>query len=623
MADKKYNVILTAQDQTRAAFDSARRSVQGLNSVLGTLGIGLSVAGFASLIKGSIDSADALVDLHEKTGTSIKDLAGLKFAAEQNSTSLEAVAMAGKKLAVTLSDKPELFARMGITAQDSTGAMIQLADVFAGMPDGVNKTALAVKLMGKNGEEMIPFMNIGSAALRDYITKGREYANVSEDSARQAKRFNDQLAELKTQSEGSAMSLANLLLPNLTQTATAMNELAREGHPVLALWRALAGMGQVPWDLLMPPNNLAESLKSANRLKELKSELAGIQNNLAETGGRGGLVGRWLHGTREEQLQQVEILKNQIAVLEKHGAELDKKAPASAAAANSGKGRALLSGLGVGDSGMNDAIKLQIAQEKELRDAALEAQKIIYDIDPLSKAADYWEHLVELKDRGLITEEQIGRAYLKTYQAAEESAKKSSEAWQTFADNTQRTLSDVIYKGFNGTFDDIGELFKQMLLRMAADAAALSITSSAIPFLKNLLDGWGGGVPPVKVLPSGGVLTANGAAFDGGMASFARGGAFTNGLFNSPTPFRFAGGGGFNLGVMGEAGPEAVMPLTRGRDGKLGVQAQGGGGITIYNNPTYNVDSRTDRAEVIMSMERVARNSNAELVDKLQRAGVI
>src|SRR3990172_13415835 len=201
MADKKYNVILTAQDQTRAAFDSARRSVQGLNSVLGTLGIGLSVAGFASLIKGSIDSADALVDLHEKTGPPIKALAGLKFAAEQNSTSLETVAMAGKKLAVTLSDKPELFARMGITAKDSTGAMIQLADVSAGMPDGVNKTALAVKLMGKNGEEMIPFMNQGSAALRDYNDKGREYSNVSEDSARQAKRFNDQLAELKTQSE--------------------------------------------------------------------------------------------------------------------------------------------------------------------------------------------------------------------------------------------------------------------------------------------------------------------------------------------------------------------------------------------------------------------------------------
>jgi phage-related minor tail protein len=44
----------------------------------------------------------------------------------------------------------------------------------------------------------------------------------------------------------------------------------------------------------------------------------------------------------------------------------------------------------------------------------------------------------------------------------------------------------------------------------------------------------------------------------------------------------FASGGGFGRGVMGEAGPEAVMPLTRGADGKLGV-AGGGGNSMVVN----------------------------------------
>lgn len=62
-----------------------------------------------------------------------------------------------------------------------------------------------------------------------------------------------------------------------------------------------------------------------------------------------------------------------------------------------------------------------------------------------------------------------------------------------------------------------------------------------------------------------------------GMHAFAKGGAFTNRLFSVPTFFKFGAGGQF--GVMGEAGPEAVMPLTRGPGGRLGVDAHGAGAV--------------------------------------------
>ncbi len=48
--------------------------------------------------------------------------------------------------------------------------------------------------------------------------------------------------------------------------------------------------------------------------------------------------------------------------------------------------------------------------------------------------------------------------------------------------------------------------------------------------------------------------------------------AYSNGIVSSPTMFAFAKG----AGLMGEAGPEAIMPLTRGSDGSLGVRAVGG-----------------------------------------------
>lgn len=54
----------------------------------------------------------------------------------------------------------------------------------------------------------------------------------------------------------------------------------------------------------------------------------------------------------------------------------------------------------------------------------------------------------------------------------------------------------------------------------------------------------------------------------------------TGGIVSSTTPFGMRGG----MGIMGEAGPEAIMPLARGADGKLGVRGAGGGGQTIVMN---------------------------------------
>jgi tape measure domain-containing protein len=77
---------------------------------------------------------------------------------------------------------------------------------------------------------------------------------------------------------------------------------------------------------------------------------------------------------------------------------------------------------------------------------------------------------------------------------------------------------------------------------------------------------------------------ARGNVFDAdGIRAFARGGAFTNQIVQAPTLFRFARG----AGLMGEAGPEAIMPLKRMADGNLGVRTEGGGAnvtVTVINN---------------------------------------
>jgi phage-related minor tail protein len=64
------------------------------------------------------------------------------------------------------------------------------------------------------------------------------------------------------------------------------------------------------------------------------------------------------------------------------------------------------------------------------------------------------------------------------------------------------------------------------------------------------------------------------------VSAFAQGGSFSNSVVSSPTLFPFADG----VGLMGEAGPEAIMPLSRDSSGTLGVKAAGLGGSQVVVN---------------------------------------
>jgi len=109
-------------------------------------------------------------------------------------------------------------------------------------------------------------------------------------------------------------------------------------------------------------------------------------------------------------------------------------------------------------------------------------------------------------------------------------------------------------------------------------------------------------------------------AFGGLLASglnsvlpFAEGGSFAQGrvmpfakggVVSSPTTFPMRGA----TGLMGEAGPEAIMPLTRGPDGRLGVQTHGGGGNAVsvqMNISTPDVEGfRRSRSQIAAEMSR-------------------
>jgi lambda family phage tail tape measure protein len=129
-------------------------------------------------------------------------------------------------------------------------------------------------------------------------------------------------------------------------------------------------------------------------------------------------------------------------------------------------------------------------------------------------------------------------------------------------------------------FSSVAEYFADMAAKMIAEWIKLAILNTVL----KLFPGFGGAgaglsdlSAPATINNPLGVLNANGNAFaSNNIIPYANGG-----IVNRPTMFKFARGGAMATGVMGEAGPEAIMPLKRGADGKLGVASAGGSGVTV------------------------------------------
>ena len=131
------------------------------------------------------------------------------------------------------------------------------------------------------------------------------------------------------------------------------------------------------------------------------------------------------------------------------------------------------------------------------------------------------------------------------------------------------TLEKGLSRGLRKAFD--GVVFDGMKLSEALSTVAQSLSNSAYnAAIKPVTDHFGGLLTQgVAGLVQGALPFANGAPFSSGrVMPFADGG-----VVSQATHFGMRGG----TGLMGEAGPEAIMPLARGPDGKLGVRAGGGG----------------------------------------------
>jgi lambda family phage tail tape measure protein len=289
-----------------------------------------------------------------------------------------------------------------------------------------------------------------------------------------------------------------------------------------------------------------------------------------------------------------------------------------------------------------------------LEDAAVKQQQLSFtkamkDLGDRAAMARAFTPQAELQTR--LQQQGYTGAQLGALFETEQAIIKAEEL-KTQMQGVASTIGDAFSTAFQGIINGsvsaqeaLGNMFKSIgesFVKMAMDMIAKQLVMITLGFIMKALglagSAAGGGLSDLNAPqsinnPLGIPAAANGAIFSSGIAKFA-----TGGIVNGPTLFPFANGGAMQMGLMGEAGPEAIMPLQRGPDGALGVRAaMGGNSMGGSSSPILNMNFETstingveyvsrDQLEAAMAQTRRQASSDgakrgmAMTLDKIQQS---
>ena len=583
------------------------KTKKGFNGTIKAIKV-MSVAGAAAglvlgkMIGTAIKNADEFTKMAQSIGVSVESLTGLTHAADLSGVSASVLQKSLKKVAQGAAEAAggtglakDALALLGVEVLDASGKlknsdqiMFDVADKFAMMEDGAAKTALSMDIFGKSGTDMIIMLNQGSEGIKEMVGEAQELGMVMDlETGQAAERFRDNLTRLKGVKVGLVNTITRAVLPTLESYTDSMVDSAKGTDTMTQAGEAAA----TALKLLLTGGTLVKTTFDA-----VGSTIGGFAAVLWEfVNGNwknawnlaGDVVGDFKGDMKGAADSVIKIWDDTAAVIEAKAPETGKKmaAPVEVAVTETEKA----------------AAKLEQVAEKAAAKLVSDGQRVFEATrTPLEQFGATVAELDVLLAAGKISADTyaraVGGAMEKLGAMSEETPEKLKKTGEEF-DSLGDTVEDWGKKSGDAMIDMAlaGKgSFKDMVDSMIADLVRL-IAKQVI--LKAL----GGGI-------FGGIF-GDGDAFSGGKVTpFARGG-----VVGGPMLFPMARG----MGLMGEAGPEAVMPLKRTSSGQLGVQVADGDKTGTPGSVTINVAGGTK----VMTPEEQGRVVLKAIDDYLQETG--
>ena len=245
MARNVIEVILKARDQLTGDLEKVGKTVKKVNTDLvaagatfGAISGGITLA-MRNMVKETVQFGDLMAKTSVRTGISAETLSQLYFVAERTGTAFPRLTMGLKQLGQAAYDASygmETYTRafddLGISVTDQDGNLKNMKDLLFEVADAIKKTenptkavALAQKLLGRSGMELIPILKEGSDGFKRLLAEAEALGfSMSEEQARAWEAYMDRLTDFQASMRGLKMQLAAAILPALSAVTTAITK---------------------------------------------------------------------------------------------------------------------------------------------------------------------------------------------------------------------------------------------------------------------------------------------------------------------------------------------------------------------------------------------------------------
>lgn len=232
MAERQLNVIVSAVDRLSKpaasmtkdlkAIEAAGRAAADTLQTRMMIASTAVVAAFAACAYAAADYGEQLIETSQKTGMAVEELGALKYAAEQSGVGFEEMRMgltrmqrAAFEAARGSKEQADTFRMLGVAVQDASGGMRSGTEIFrdvaeriAEMDDPTARAALAMRVFGRSGAELLPLLQEGGAGIDELMQRAEKLGLVmSDQAARDAEEFGDAIDDLKLSAKGVAIAI--------------------------------------------------------------------------------------------------------------------------------------------------------------------------------------------------------------------------------------------------------------------------------------------------------------------------------------------------------------------------------------------------------------------------------
>lgn len=208
---------------------------------LGISGLVAAGAGLLNLARNAARFADEIGKAAQATGTTTEFLSAMRHGANLADVSFQELTNGLSRFSRVVSDATHglstavrPFQTLGIAIKDNNGVLktseqliVEVADAFQKLPDGVTKSAVAQELFGRSGTKLIPLLNQGRDGIEAFTAEAQKLGIiVSTEAAKAAEEFNDNMTRLGAAAEGLKIKIGNDLIPVLIRLLDLFGKLA-------------------------------------------------------------------------------------------------------------------------------------------------------------------------------------------------------------------------------------------------------------------------------------------------------------------------------------------------------------------------------------------------------------